>query len=63
MAEKAFVWHTDDLGATFEEVPIPEDRLPEVADYRHRMIDTLTTFDEQLLEKYMAGSPDRRRPT
>jgi len=57
VAEKAFVWHTDDLGATFEEVPIPEDRLPEVADYRHRMIDTLTTFDEPLLEKYLAGVP------
>jgi elongation factor G len=57
VTEKAFVWHTDDLGATFEEVPIPEERLPEVADYRHRMIDVLTTFDEQLLEKYLAGSP------
>ena len=57
VTEKAFVWHTDDLGATFEELPVPEERLPEVADYRHRMIDILTTFDEQLLEKYMAGSP------
>jgi len=57
VAEKAFVWHTDDLGATFDEVAIPEDRLPEVDDYRHRMIDVLTTFDEQLLEKYMAGTP------
>jgi elongation factor G len=57
VAEKAFVWLADDLGATFEEMPIPEDRLPEVADYRHRMVDTLTTFDELLLEKYLAGAP------
>jgi len=54
---KAFAWHTDDLGVTFDEIPVPEDRTAEVADYRHRMIDTLTTFDEQLLEKYMSGSP------
>ena len=57
VTEKAFVWHTDDLGATFEEAPIPKERQPEVADYRHRMIDVLTTFDEQLLEKYLAGTP------
>jgi len=57
VAQKAFTWHSDDLGVAIEEVPIPEDRRAEVADYRHRMIDVLTTFDEQLLEKYMAGSP------
>jgi elongation factor G len=57
VAGKAFAWRTDDLGVTFDEIPIPEDRTPEVADYRHRMIDTLTTFDETLLEKYMSGSP------
>jgi elongation factor G len=57
VAEKAYVWHTDDLGATFEEVPIPEDRLTEVSDYRHGMIDILTTFDESLLEKYLHGVP------
>jgi elongation factor G len=57
VAGKAFAWRTGDLGVTFDEVPIPESRTAEVADYRHRMIDTLTTFDEQLLEKYMSGSP------
>jgi elongation factor G len=57
VAQKAFVWLTDDLGATFEEIPIPEDRLAEVDDYRHRMVEILTTFDENLLEKYMSGEP------
>jgi elongation factor G len=57
VAEKAFTWHTDDLGVTIDEVPIPEQRRAEVANYRHRMVDALTTFDEQLLEKYLAGSP------
>jgi len=56
VAEKAFTWHSDDLGVAVDEIPIPEGRRAEVADYRHRMIDVLTTFDEQLLEKYMAGS-------
>jgi elongation factor G len=57
VAEKAFTWHSDDLGVAVDEITIPEDRRAEVADYRHRMIDVLTTFDEQLLEKYMAGTP------
>jgi elongation factor G len=57
VAEKAFVWHSDDLGATFEEVPIPADRLAEVAEHRHRMLDLLTTFDERLLEHYLSGNP------
>lgn len=53
--EKAFVWRSDDLGATFEEVPISADRLAEVADYRHRLLDVLTTFDEHLLTMYLHG--------
>jgi elongation factor G len=57
VSEKAFAWHAADLGVTFDEVPIPEDRRAEVTDYRHRMVDALTTFDEQLLEKYVADSP------
>lgn len=55
VAEKAFIWHTDDLGATFEEVPIPEERQAEVAAARHHLIDVLTTFDEKLLEVYLGG--------
>ncbi len=54
--QKAVIWHSDDLGATFEEQPVPENRAAEVEEYRHRMIDVLTTFDESLLEKYMAGT-------
>ena len=53
--ETACIWHTDDLGATYEKQAIPAERLAEVEDYRHRMVEVLTTFDEQLLEKYMRG--------
>ncbi len=55
VTEKTCIWHSEDLGATFEEQPVPDSRKAEVAEYRHRMIDTLTTFDEALLEKYVAG--------
>jgi len=57
VSEKAYVWHSDDLGATFDERAVPEDRLAEVADYRHRLLDILTTFDENLLSKYLHAEP------
>ena len=53
---KVLVWNSDDLGASFEELPIPDERAEEVERHRHAMIDTLTTFDERLLEKYVAGA-------
>jgi elongation factor G len=52
----ACIWQSDDLGATYETRPVPAERQAEVAEYRHRLIDTLTTFDENLLEKYVAGA-------
>ncbi len=55
VGRRAFAWSSDDLGAEYREVPIPADRSAEVDEYRHRMMDALTTFDEELLEKYMSG--------
>ncbi len=55
ITEEAYIWHTEDLGATYEIQPIPEERLKEVAAARHKLLDILTTFDEALLEKYLAG--------
>ncbi len=55
--QTACVWHTDDLGASYESGPIPEDRKAEVEEYRHRMLDVLTTFDEKLLDSYVHGQP------
>ena len=55
VSEKAFVWHSDDLGASFEEIAVPADRVEEAGAARHQLVETLTEFDERLLEKYVAG--------
>jgi len=55
VTEQACIWQSEDLGASYEEQPIPDGRRAEVEAARHRLIDTLTTFDEQLLEKYVSG--------
>ncbi len=49
---KAIVWNEDDFGMTFEEVPIPEDLLETVEEWRGKMIEAVAEYDEEILEKY-----------
>lgn len=50
---RAIVWHEENNGATFDIVPIPEDMLDDVAQYRGQLIEEVAGYDEGLLEKYM----------
>eukprot|EP01038_Epipyxis_sp_PR26KG_P019574 gene19574-27727_t len=50
---QAIVWHDETLGATFDIVPIPEDMLAEVKEYRSILIEAVADYDENLLEKFM----------
>ncbi len=49
---RGIVWNEDDMGMTFEEVPIPEDMLDEVAEYRENLLEAIADFDDTLMEKY-----------
>jgi elongation factor G len=53
---RAIVWNEDDFGMTFEEVPIPEDMLDEVAEYREYLLESVAEFDESLMEKFFEDS-------
>ncbi|MEO0074318.1 MAG: elongation factor G, partial [candidate division WOR-3 bacterium] len=55
--EQGFIWRSDDLAASPEQIPIPQHLEPKAAALRHRLIDILTTVDEKLLEKYLADIP------
>ncbi len=49
----ALVWQGEDLGASWDVVDIP-DKLVELAEqYRGEMIDVLSEFDENILEKFV----------
>jgi elongation factor G len=50
---QAIVWHDAGLGATYDIVPIPEDMLAEVKEYRSILIEAVADYDENLLEKFM----------
>jgi elongation factor G len=53
LTREALVWKDEQLGATWTVEPIPEELEDQVEDYRHQLIDVLSSFDENILEKYV----------
>lgn len=56
LTRKAFIWGSDELGASFEESDvIPEDIKEEVEQSRRDLIEKISETDDVLLEKYLGG--------
>jgi elongation factor G len=49
---KAFIWNEEDMGATWNEVPIPEDLIETVEEYRGLLIEAAAEQNDVLMEKY-----------
>jgi len=49
---KAYVWNEEDKGMTWDEIPMPEDLLDTVAEYREKLIEAAAEQDDSLMEKY-----------
>ncbi|SKC78600.1 elongation factor G [Ohtaekwangia koreensis] len=49
---RGIVWNEADKGMTFQVVPIPDDMLEEVKEYREKLLEAVADFDESLMEKY-----------
>jgi len=52
---KALIWQDEELGAKWDEVDIPAHMVDSANDYRERMMETIATSDEELMEKYLGG--------
>jgi len=50
---EALVWHDEELGAKWDVEEIPADLKDQAEEYRHALIDVLSSFDENILEKYV----------
>ena len=50
---RAVVWHDENFGSTYDVVPIPEEMLDEVREFRALLIEEVASYDENLLEKFM----------
>ena len=53
----ALVWNSDDLGATWESQPIPEDLQQTAEAYREILLEAVSHHDDKLCEKYLGDEP------
>ena len=53
--EKSYIWRDETLGAEYDVLDVPEIARKQVKEYREKMIDTLSHYDEKILEKYFTG--------
>ena len=51
------IYHEESLGATFEDLPIPSDFLDKAKKSREELLEALTFYDDQLLEKFLDDEP------
>src|SRR6201996_1911479 len=54
---KGMIWDEAGQGMTYNEVPIPEDMVEEVNEWRQHLIEAVADYDEKLLEKFF-DDPD-----
>ncbi len=51
----AYVWHEEGLGATYDDVDIPEDMRDAAELARHQLIETLAEEDDYITDKFLEG--------
>lgn len=52
---KAVIYNEDNLGLTWEEVDIPHDLEEKANEYRTLLLESVSEYDDSLLEKYLEG--------
>jgi len=55
MKKKAYIWHTDDLGKTYDEQEIPTEMDSLVKKWQAEMLEKIVETDDALLEKFLSG--------
>ena len=51
---QAIVWNEEDLGMSYEIIPIPEDLKETVEEWRQKLIENVAEYDDALLEKFFS---------
>ena len=52
ITNQAIVWNEHDQGATYEVVPIPEDLVDTVFEWRSKLLEAVAEYDDTLMEKF-----------
>ncbi|MCB2407063.1 elongation factor G [Hymenobacter lucidus] len=54
---KAIVWDDATQGKSYHEIPVPEDLVDTVAEWRQKLVESVAEYDDRLLEKFF-DDPD-----
>jgi elongation factor G len=54
---RGMVWNEDDKGMTYKTVPIPDDMLEEATHWREKMLEAVSDFDDNIMQKFF-DAPD-----
>lgn len=54
---RAIIWNEADQGMTFTEIPIPEDLLEVVAEWREKLLESVAEYSDAIMQKYF-DDPD-----
>src|ERR1700749_1955583 len=49
---KGIIWHMETEGMTFDEIPVPDDMMEEVLEWRAKLVEAVAEYEETLLEKF-----------
>lgn len=49
---RGIVWNEEDKGMTFKEVPIPQDMMDEALEWREKMLEAVSDFDDNIMQKF-----------
>ncbi len=52
ITKEAIIWNEEDMGMTYEVVPIPEELKDTVEEYRAKLIEAVAEYDDHLMEKF-----------
>ncbi len=52
---KAILWHDETMGAEYDIEDIPADLVDEAGEWREKLLDAASSFDDELMELYLDG--------
>jgi elongation factor G len=61
ITNNAIIWNEEDKGMTYEVVPIPDDLVEVVEEWRQKLVESVADYDDALLEKFF-DDPDSITP-
>ncbi len=53
---KAYIWHTEDMGAHYDTVDIPSELEKQANEYHKKLIETVVEADDEAMEMYLEGN-------